>query len=100
MLKGSCGRARVGVFALTALAAAAAAFAQTPAGAAMSPAPRAPVTSVPPPVFAIKGFKVTGENPLGQAQTQRVLAPYVRDDASLDTLQQAATALEKDLRDK
>jgi hemolysin activation/secretion protein len=93
MHKGICAR----LFALTALAAATAAYAQAPAApAAANPA----VSSVPPPVFPIKGFKVTGENPLGDAETQRVLAPYVRNDASLDVLQQAAAALEKDLRDK
>jgi hemolysin activation/secretion protein len=85
---------------LTALATAAAAFAQAPAPATAPPPANPPVTSVPPPAFAIKGFKVTGENPLGEAETQRVLAPYVRNDASLETLQQAAAALEKSLRDK
>jgi hemolysin activation/secretion protein len=101
MLKGSRGP-RAGLFALTALAAAAAAFAQTPAPAAPAAASRVnpQVTSVPPPVFAIKGFKVTGDSPLGDAEVQRVLAPFVRNDASLETLQQAAAALEKDLRDK
>jgi hemolysin activation/secretion protein len=101
MFKGCC-RPRAGLFALTALTAAATAFAQAPAGAAPgAPATANPaVTSVPPPAFAIKGFKVTGDNPLGDAATQRVLAPYVRDDASLETLQQAAAALERELRDK
>lgn len=57
-------------------------------------------TSVPPPVFAIKGFSVSGENPLGEAETQRVLAPYVRNDATIETLQQAAAGLEKALRER
>jgi hemolysin activation/secretion protein len=88
------------MFALTALAAASSAFAQ-----AQAPAPAAPpappmATSVPPPSFAIKGFTVTGENPLGDAESQRILAPYVRNDATIDTLQQAAGALEKALRDR
>jgi hemolysin activation/secretion protein len=95
--RSECGRVRLGIFALTALAAAASAFAQAPAPAAPPP-PMA--TSVPPPSFAIKGFTVTGDNPLGDAETQRVLAPYVRNDASIDTLQQAAAALEKSLRDR
>jgi hemolysin activation/secretion protein len=101
MLNGSCGP-RAGLFALTTLAAAATALAQAPAPAtpAAPAAANPPITSVPPPVFAIKGFKVTGDNPLGDADAQRVLAPYVRDDARLDTLQQAAAALEKELRDK
>jgi hemolysin activation/secretion protein len=103
MVTGSCatrslgGRVRWGLFALTAIAAATSAFAQAPAPVP-SPAPAMPA-SVPPPVFAIKGFNVTGENPLGDAETARVLAPYVRNDATLDTLQQASAALEKDLRD-
>jgi hemolysin activation/secretion protein len=96
---------RVGLFALTALAAASAALAQTPAPAAVpapAAAPAAPAmpASVPPPTFPIKGFRVTGENPLGEAEVQRLLAPYVRNDASIDTLQQAAGVLEKALRDK
>jgi hemolysin activation/secretion protein len=85
------------LFALTALAAASAAFAQAQAPSA-PPAP--PIASVPPPEFSIKGFKVTGENPLGDGDTSRVLAPYIRANASIDTLQQAAAALEKELRDK
>lgn len=52
------------------------------------------------PVFAIKGFNVTGDNPLGDGETIRVLAPYLRANATIETLQQATTALEKALRDK
>jgi hemolysin activation/secretion protein len=87
------------LFALTALAAAATTVAQAQAPA---PAPANPPmpTSVPAPKFAIKGFRVTGENPLGDAEAQRILAPYVRNDATLETLQQAAGDLEKALRDK
>jgi len=90
------------MFALTALAAASAAFAQ----AQPAPAPAAPAAnpampaSVPPPTFAIRGFRVNGENPLGDAETQRILAPYVRNDATIETLQQASGVLEKALRDK
>ena len=49
------------------------------------------------PVFAIKGFTVTGDNPLSPSQTDEVLAPYIRPDATLDNLQQGASALEKAL---
>jgi hemolysin activation/secretion protein len=69
---------------------------------APSVAPRATppmATPAPAAVFAIRGFRVEGENPLGEADTQRVLAPYARPDATLDTLQQATAALEKALRD-
>jgi hemolysin activation/secretion protein len=107
MQTGSCvpggrsGRVRLGMFALTALAAATAAFAQAqPAPAPGAPAANPPMpASVPPPTFAIRGFTVTGENPLGDAETQRILAPFVRNDASIDTLQQASAVLEKALRD-
>jgi hemolysin activation/secretion protein len=89
------------LFALSAIAAACTAFAQAPASAPEpAAAPNPPITSVPPPVFAIRGFKVTGENPLGDADAARVLAPYLRPDATIDVLQQAAAALEKELRDK
>ncbi len=50
------------------------------------------------PVFSIRGFKVTGENPLADGETSRILAPFLRADATLDTLQNAATALEASLR--
>ena len=54
--------------------------------------------SVQVPVFVIRGFKVTGDNPLADGETTRVLAPFLRADATLDTLQNAATALETAMR--
>jgi hemolysin activation/secretion protein len=51
------------------------------------------------PSFAIRGFSVKGENPLSAAQTSAVLAPFLRTDATLDTLQKATSALENALRD-
>jgi hemolysin activation/secretion protein len=81
------------VFALALSAVAAAAYAQAPAAARM-PAP------APSPVFAIKGFTVTGDNPLGNGDTSRVLAPFLRTDATMETLQKATAALEAALRDK
>jgi hemolysin activation/secretion protein len=56
--------------------------------------------AAPAVTFPISAFTVTGENPLDGAETVRILAPFVRADASLDTLQQAAAALEGHLRDK
>ncbi len=50
--------------------------------------------------FAIKGFQVTGDNPLDGATTTRVLAPFLRADASLETLQKASAALEAELRER
>lgn len=70
-----------------------AAHAQTPGVPAMA-------TAAPTPVFAIKGFNVTGENPLGDGETSRLLAPFLRADATIDTLQKATAALEAGLRDK
>jgi hemolysin activation/secretion protein len=58
------------------------------------------VSTVPAAVFAIKGFKIIGDNPLGDGETSRVLAPFLRADASIETLQKATTALEAALRDK
>ena len=52
------------------------------------------------PVFVIKGFNIAGENPLPDGDTSRVLAPFLRADATLDTLQKATSALESALRDK
>ena len=52
------------------------------------------------PMFTIKGFSITGENPLADGDTSRVLAPFLRADATLDTLQKATSALESALRDK
>ena len=68
------------------------ALAQQPA----SPA----VQSAPAPVFAIKGFQVTGENPLDDGETSRVLAPFLRADATIETLQKATAALETALRER
>ena len=89
-------RSRPALLAIAALAAGGA-WAQTPAAPAAPNPPMA--TPAAATRFAIRGFTVEGENPLGAAETQRVLAPYVRPDATLETLQQATAALEKDLRD-
>ncbi|WP_194792801.1 ShlB/FhaC/HecB family hemolysin secretion/activation protein [Caenimonas koreensis] len=57
-------------------------------------------SAAPTPVFAIKGFKITGDNPLGDGDTSSVLAPFLRSDATIDTLQKATAALETALRDR
>jgi hemolysin activation/secretion protein len=75
------------------------AAAQSPANPTAAPG-AVPLAPAPAPRFAIQGFQVGGENPLGEAETARILAPYVRPDASMDTLQQATAALEKALRDR
>lgn len=93
--------------ALATLIAVAAGASSAQAPAPPPAAPAAPARAAAPmpapaanPVFAIRGFQVEGENPLGEAQTQAVLAPFVRPDATMDTLQQATAALEQAMRDK
>ncbi|MEJ5990772.1 ShlB/FhaC/HecB family hemolysin secretion/activation protein [Ramlibacter sp. PS3R-8] len=89
------------------LAAATGAINAQPTAPAPAPAP-APVQRAQPPmataapvaVFPIRGFRVEGDNPLGDAEALAVLQPYVRPDATLETLQQATAALEKVLRDQ
>jgi hemolysin activation/secretion protein len=51
-------------------------------------------------VFPIRGFRIEGENPIGDADAQRVLARFVRPEATLETLQQATAALEAELRSR
>jgi hemolysin activation/secretion protein len=71
---------------------------------APAPAPAQPMppmaTAAPVAVFPIRGFQIEGDNPIGEADTQRALAPYLRPDATLETLQQATAAFEKVLRDQ
>lgn len=52
------------------------------------------------PSFVIKGFDITGENPLSQGEVSRILAPYLRTDATIETLQKATQALEAALKDR
>lgn len=74
-----------------------AALACAPAVLAQAPAAPQPVAPAPSPVFTIKAFQVSGENPLGEAETRRVLEPFQRQ-ATLETLQQATAALEAAMR--
>lgn len=72
-----------------------------PAAAATPPTPPTPqMAASSTPSFAIKGFRINGDNPLDEALTRRVLAPFARPDATIDTLQKATTALEAALRDR
>ncbi|MEO7941709.1 MAG: ShlB/FhaC/HecB family hemolysin secretion/activation protein [Burkholderiaceae bacterium] len=50
------------------------------------------------PVFAIRGFDVIGDNPLSESETTHILAPFLRADATIETLQKATTALETALK--
>ncbi|NVO06882.1 MAG: ShlB/FhaC/HecB family hemolysin secretion/activation protein, partial [Rhodoferax sp.] len=50
--------------------------------------------------FAINGFELKGDIPLSTADTTRILAPFIRTDGNLTTLQQAASALEAALKEQ
>ena len=52
------------------------------------------------PVFNIRGFDISGDNPLPEGETSRVLAPFLRTDASMETLQKATAALEAALKER
>jgi hemolysin activation/secretion protein len=87
------------VVAMAALAATGGASGQAPAPA-QAPAAPAPAMAAPAPVavFPIRGFRITGDNPIGDDAAAAILAPYVRPDANLDTLQEATAALEAEFR--
>lgn len=70
-------------------------------GAQAQPTPAAPlVTSAPNPSFVIRGFDLVGENPLADGETTKILAPFLRADATIETLQKASSALEAALQAK
>jgi hemolysin activation/secretion protein len=50
--------------------------------------------------FRIDGFKLDGQNPLGEAASQAVLKPFIGEAAGIERLQEAASALETELRNK
>jgi hemolysin activation/secretion protein len=58
------------------------------------------MTAPTKPVFTIRGFDVIGDNPLAAGDTARVLAPFLRADASIAVLQQATAALENALKER
>ncbi len=55
-------------------------------------------TATTTPTFVIRGFDIVGENPLPDGEASRVLAPFLRTDATIDTLQKATAALEAALK--
>jgi hemolysin activation/secretion protein len=91
-------RQRHALLALVAFAAGSAG-AQPAAPAGSTPTPPM-ATPAAPAVFPIRGFRIEGENPIGDAEAQRVLAPFVQPAATLETLQQATAALETALREQ
>jgi hemolysin activation/secretion protein len=50
--------------------------------------------------FPIRGFELSGEIPLSADETSRVLAPFIRSDGTLETLQKAGAALEAALKER
>jgi len=50
--------------------------------------------------LALTGFRVEGENPLSDAATHAVLAPFSGENVSIDRLQEAAAALEAKLKEE
>ncbi len=58
------------------------------------------MTAPTKPVFSIRGFDVLGDNPLPEGETVRVLAPFLRSDATIETLQKATSALEAALKER
>lgn len=79
------------------LSATTAVLAQTPATQDAA-APLSPATQRPE--LLIRGFSVTGQNPLSDGEVGLVLAPYLRKPVTLDNLQKATVSLEGALRDK
>lgn len=82
-----------------------AAMAQTAAPAVASasdalPAGTPATSGTPPAQWRVRGFSVIGDNPLGSTETLLVMAPFLRSELSLDTLQQATSALEARLQAK
>lgn len=65
-------------------------FAQAPAAA-----PLPPMNAPAKAVFAIRGFAIQGDDPLPAGESTRVLAPFLRADANIETLQKATAALEE-----
>lgn len=71
------------------------------AGAALAQVQDTPAAgAASTPSFRIRGFELTGDIPLPSEETTRILAPFISNQATIDTLQQASAALEKALKDK
>lgn len=50
--------------------------------------------------FPIRGFELHGDVPLSSEETTRILAPYIRADGTLESLQKAGAALEAAFKEK
>lgn len=91
---------KVRYFSASAVHMACLAFAQSVGGPACAQEAATTVAAADTPSFRIRGFELTGEIPLSSEETTRVLAPFISNQATIDTLQQASAALEKALKDK
>lgn len=65
--------------------------------AAFAPLPGAAQFTPPEIRFPVDTFVVEGENPLSASETERVLGPYRGGNVTLERLQEAVTALEREL---
>lgn len=63
-------------------------------------APAQPLPTTTKTSFVIRGFDISGETPLADGEMSRVLAPYLRTDATIETLQKATAALEAAMKAK
>lgn len=68
-------------------------------GGALAQTPASPAAAGTPS-FRIRGFELTGDIPLPTEETTRILAPFISNQATIDTLQQASAALEKALKEQ
>lgn len=50
--------------------------------------------------FDVSGYNVTGDNPLSDSHTKKILKPFIGDQKDIEGLQSAAAALEQALRNK
>lgn len=50
------------------------------------------------PTFRIRGFELTGDIPIPSEETTRILAPFISNQATIESLQQASSALEAALK--
>lgn len=78
----------------------ASALAQTPPQPAPLPSDVASGGATTPAAWRVRGFSVIGDNPLGTTETSLVMAPFLRAELTMDTLQKATSALEARLQAK
>lgn len=77
-------------------------------GASWAQAARGPAAAQPartaqassPEEIVVRSFQINGDDPLGTGQSMRVLAPFLRQAATIELLESAAAAYEQALRDR